>query len=147
LSLEKENSMALRVLGFFALVILVLGVRAPLAPAASQSPQAVQDSFWEYRVVTLDARACNSEEAMTATLNANGRQGWELVGYQTGPTQLPNTVDGSILMRPAATGAGRDVSPQLADSFQGNISLKMVQPSQLGACRMVFKREVGPARP
>jgi Domain of unknown function (DUF4177) len=133
--------MSLRILGCLLLVIAVVALRAPLAPAASQATQAAAEPVWEYHVVNLDSRACISEEAMTATLNANGRQGWELVGYQAGPVQMPGTVDGSIVMRPAATGAGKDVSPQLADSFQGTISLKMSQAPQVGACRLVFKRE------
>jgi len=133
--------MSLRILGGLVLVFAVVALRAPLTPAVGQGTQPAAEPVWEYRVVNLDSRACISEDAMTATLNANGRQGWELVGYQTGPGQLPNEVGGSILMRPAATGAGKDVSPQLADSFQGTINLRMSQPYQTGACRLVFKRE------
>ena len=138
--------MTLRVLGFGLLVVAILALRPPATPASGQATQPTQatpaasEPVWEYRVVNLDSRACNSEEAMTATLNAQGRQGWELVGYQAGPLQMPDGVGGSILMRPAATGAGKDVSPQLADSFQGTISLRMSQERQISACRLVFKR-------
>jgi len=131
--------MALRVLGCLLLVIAVVALRAPLAPAAGQGAQAAAEPVWEYRVVNLDGRACASEEAMTATLNANGRQGWELVGFQAGPMQVPDSIGGTILMRPAATGAGKDVSPPLADSFQGNINLSL-QQGRTGSCRLVFKR-------
>ncbi|HEY6274065.1 MAG TPA: hypothetical protein VIX19_18950 [Terriglobales bacterium] len=137
--------MAMRILGFLLLVVAVIAFRQPLTP---QATQAADEPTWEYRVVTLDPYRCTSEEAMTATLNASGRQGWELVGYQAAPLQFPKDVEGSILMRPAATGAGKDVSPQLADSFQGTINLKMPQQVQPGACRLVFKREfAGPAHP
>jgi hypothetical protein len=139
--------MSLRVLGCLVLILIVIALRPPLTPAAGQSSQnaaqAASAPVWEYRVVNLEAFRCNSEEAMTQTLNANGRQGWELVGYQTGPMEFPGSVDGTIMMRPAATGAGKDTQPQLADSFQGNISLKMQRP-QTSACRLVFKREAGP---
>lgn len=139
--------MSLRILGFLLLVVLVLALRTPLTSAAGQGTQASDEPVWQYHVVNVDSRTCNSEEAMAATLNANGRQGWELVGYQAGPLQMPDAVDGSILMRPAATGAGKDVSPQLADSFKGEISLRMAQPRQLPACRLVFKREATAGRP
>ena len=139
--------MSLRVLGCLVLIVTVIALRPPLTPAAGQSAQTASQTalepVWEYRVVTLDSFRCNNEEAMTQTLNSNGRQGWELVGYQAGPVEFPSSVDGTILMRPAATGAGKDVQPQLADSFQGNIKLAMQRP-QVSACRLVFKREAGP---
>lgn len=139
--------MSLRVLGCLVLILIVIALRPPLTPAAGQSAQtptqSASEPVWEYRVVNLESFRCNNEEAMTQTLNANGRQGWELVGYQTGPLEFPGSVGGTILMRPAATGAGKDVQPQLADSFQGNINLKMEQP-RTSACRLVFKREAGP---
>jgi hypothetical protein len=142
--------MSLRVLGCLLLIIIVLALRPPLTPAAGQgaqnATQAASEPVWEYRVVNLDSFRCTNEEAMAATLNANGRQGWELVGYQTGPVEFPGGADGTILMRPAATGAGKDVQPQVADSFQGSIKLSMVQP-RTSACRLVFKREAGPAHP
>jgi hypothetical protein len=133
--------MSLRVLGCLVLIFTVIALKPPLTPAAGQGTQAASEPVWEYRVVPLDPSRCTSEEAMMATLNANGRQGWELVGYQAAPLVFPRDVEGSILMRPAATGAGKDVTPQLADSFQGNINLKMPQQTQVGACRLVFKRE------
>jgi hypothetical protein len=143
--------MSLRVLGCLVLILIVIALRPPLTPAAGQSAQnatqAASEPVWEYRVVNLDSFRCTNEEAMTATLNANGRQGWELVGYQAGPVEFPDSVDGSILMRPAATGAGKDVTPQLADSFQGTIKLSMQQRRQTSACRLMFKREAGPPHP
>ena len=95
--------MVLRILGCLLLVCTVVALRAPLAPAAGQGTQTAAEPVWEYRVVNLDPRACASEEAMTATLNASGRQGWELVGFQAGPMQVPDSIGGTILMRPAAT--------------------------------------------
>lgn len=133
--------MSLRVLGCLVLILIVIALRPPLSPAAGQGAQVASEPVWEYRVVPLDTYRCTSEEAMTATLNTNGRQGWELVGYEAAPLVFPKDVEGSILMRPAATGAGKNVTPQLADSFQGSINLKMPQQTQAGACRLVFKRE------
>lgn len=132
--------MSLRILGCLLLIVVVLALRTPLTTATGQATQTATDAVWEYRVVTLDPYRCSSEEAMTATLNANGRQGWELVGYQAAPVQFPKDVEGNILMRPAATGAGKDVTPQVADSFQGTINLRMPQQVVAGACRLVFKR-------
>ena len=141
--------MSLRVLGCLVLIVTVIALRPPMNPAAGQSaqtaPQTPSEPFWEYRVVSLDSFRCNNETAMTQALNNAGREGWELVGYQAGPLEFPSTVDGTILMRPAATGAGKDVQPQLADSFTGNIKLAMQRPQTI-ACRLVFKREAGPPK-
>jgi len=138
--------MSLRVLGCLVLIVMVIALRPPLTPAAGQQgTQTALEPVWEYRVVGLESFRCNNETAMTQALNVLGREGWELVGYQPGPMEFPSSVDGTILMRPAATGAGKDVQPQLADSFQGNIKLAMQRP-QVSACRLVFKREAGPTK-
>ncbi len=137
--------MSLRILGCLSLVITVAALTTPL-PAAGQTTQAATKPVWEYRVVELDPSRCASAEAMAATMNANGRQGWELVGYQAGPPQFPGTIEGSVLIRPAAPDAARpDLYPHLVGFFQGSVSLKMPQ-AQAGACQLVFKRQVE-ARP
>jgi hypothetical protein len=79
---------------------------------------------------------------MSATLNANGRHGWELVGFQPGPPQLPSTLEGSVALRAGAPQGRNDLYPQLADSIEGNVSLNM-PPAEIGACRLIFKRKAG----
>ncbi len=133
--------MSLRILGCLPLVIIVAVISTPL-PATGQTTQAATKPVWEYRVLELDPSHCASAEAMVRTMNANGRQGWELVGYQAGPPQVPGTIEGSISIRPTAPDPARpDLYPQLAGSFQGSVSLNMPQ-AQAGACQLVFKRQV-----
>ena len=79
---------------------------------------------------------------MSNTLNANGRQGWELVGFQPSPPQFPATVDGSVAMRAGAPYGRPDLYPQLADSIEGTVSLNM-PPVELGSCRLILKRKAG----
>jgi hypothetical protein len=124
------------------LLTIVASVATLLPPAAGQSTQDATEPNWEYRVITLDPNRCASEEAMATTLNGNGRQGWELVGFQPGIPQYPGTVEGSVAMLQGAPNGRNDLYPQLADSLQGTISLKMPQP-QPGACQLIFKRKVG----
>jgi len=81
---------------------------------------------------------------MTSILNANGRQGWELVGFQAGPPQFPTVVEGSVAMRAGAPGGQNDLYPQLSDTIQGIVSLNMPQV-QPGACQFIFKRKGGTA--
>jgi len=78
---------------------------------------------------------------MTTVLNTNGRQGWELVGFQAGPPQFPTVVEGSVAMRSGAPGGQNDLYPQLSDIIQGIVSLNMPQV-QPGACQLIFKRRV-----
>ena len=78
---------------------------------------------------------------MTSILNTNGRQGWELVGFQAGPPHFPTVLEGSVAMRAGAPGGQNDIYPQLADTILGTVNLSMprVQP---GACQLIFKRKV-----
>lgn len=77
---------------------------------------------------------------MTAVLNTNGRQGWELVGFQAGPPQFPSTLDGSVAMRSGAPNGRSDLYPQLVDTIQGSVSLNVPQ-MQPGGCQLIFKRK------
>lgn len=81
---------------------------------------------------------------MMTTLNANGRQGWELVGFQAGPPQFPAVLQGSVAMQAGAPGGQNDLYPQLAGSIQGIINLNVPQ-LQAGACQLIFKRKAGTA--
>jgi hypothetical protein len=94
---------------------------------------------WEYKALKLEASQCAYENQITTALNTLGEDGWELVGYER-MVAFPNEANGTLLIRPAATGSGRDHTPQTADSFQGTMTMKVV-PAQPGVCRLVFKRQ------
>ena len=83
---------------------------------------------------------------MTTILNTNGRQSWELVGFQAGPPQFPAVVEGSVAMQSGAPGGQNDLYPQLAGSIQGivNLNIPRLQP---GACQLIFKRKVAAPHP
>jgi len=131
--------MSLRIVGSLLLLTLIAALRLPITSAGGQESEGhSNNAMWEYNVVRLDPGRCTSEEVLTSTLNAMGLKGWELVSYERLTPVFPNA-DGTILMRPAATGAGRDVSPQLADSFQGTIKMTMARP-ETAYCRILFKR-------
>jgi hypothetical protein len=138
--------MSLQILG---LLLVSLGALWTPFATAAQSTQATTEQatepVWEYRVLTLDPNRCVSGEAMTAVLNTNGRQGWELVGFQAGPPQFPTVLEGSVAMLAGAPGGRNDIYPQLADSIQGTVNLTMPQ-MQPGACQLIFKRKAGSRR-
>ena len=66
-----------------------------------------------------------------------------MVSYERLSNLFPKDAEGTLLIRPAATGLGKEHTPQTADSFQGTMTLKMAQ-AQPGACRFLFKR-IAPA--
>ena len=133
--------MSLRILGCLLLLTLFTAFKTPITSAGRQETETQSsESMWEYNVVRFDPSRCTNEEVFTATLNAMGLKGWEVVSYERLTPMFPNA-EGNILMRPAATGAGRDVTPQLADSFQGTITMRMAQsPADRTYCRVLFKR-------
>ncbi len=137
--------MSLRILVCLLLVFTVVALRPPLTPAAGQgqAEEAGTEPKWEYQVVTLDANRCGYEDIVSNALNSRGQKGWELVSYQQAPPQFPKEAGGEILIRPAATGPGKEVTPQVADSFQGTITMKINQ-AQPGACRLLLKRQFRP---
>lgn len=94
---------------------------------------------WEYKALKLDASQCSAEGWVANSLNAAGEEGWELVSYERLSNLFPKDAEGTLLIRPAASGPGREHSPQTADSFQGTMTMKMA-PMQPGACRFLFKR-------
>jgi|SRR6185312_3238011 hypothetical protein len=94
---------------------------------------------WEYKALKLDARECSIEPLVANSLSAAGEQGWELVSYERLSNLFPKDAEGTLLIRPAANGPGREHTPQTADSFQGTMTMKMA-PMQPGACRFLFKR-------
>ncbi len=133
--------MSLRILGCLLVLATVAITKFPRTQETGQTEGTTTEPRWEYQVLTLDFERCAAEGAVSASLNAHGKQGWELVSYEQAPAPFPTEAQGAILFRPAATGPGKEVSPQLADSFQGTIDFKMPQ-AQPGACRLVFKRQL-----
>jgi hypothetical protein len=124
---------------------LLLGALALLKgsmpfPASAQAPEKQMiGPRWEYKALKLDANQCSSEAEVSTSLTFAGAESWELVGYERLSVTFPKDAEGTLLIRPAATGPGREHSPQTADSFQGTVTMKMA-PMQPGACRFLFKR-------
>lgn len=120
-----------------ALLLVIVGITAFSMMAPSQQPARppVADLRWEYKVVHSEANACASEPG----LNSLGQQGWELIAYQNMPSTFPRDAQGSMLIRPAATGPNKDINPPTADSFQGTITMRMGE-TQAVPCVMIFKR-------
>ncbi len=121
-------------LGSFAMIRAFMPV--PTAQATEKQPVHPK---WEYKAVKLEATQCVLENQLATALNFAGDEGWELVGYERW-AGIPKDAEGTLLIRPAATGPGRDHTPQTADSFQGTMTMKMGQP-QPAACRLLFKRQ------
>jgi|SRR5947209_121619 len=126
----------------FAAVLLLLGLRGLKSPATSgqNPPNASTGPKWEYRIIRLDAPQCSNESA----LNRAGQEGWELVSYNTTAISFPQDAQGSLLLKPAATGPGAQNNPPTADSFTGTMNVKM-SPARAEACQAVFKRQVRPS--
>jgi hypothetical protein len=109
------------------------------APAAQVAEKPPVRPKWENKALRLESSQCAYENQIATALNAAGQDGWELVGYERLPG-FPTDANGTLLIRPAATGQGRDDTPPTADSFQGTMTMKMV-PAQPGACRLLLKRQ------
>lgn len=119
-------------------IALIRGFMPVTAAQATEKP--LVRPKWEYKALRLEASQCAYENQIATALNAAGQDGWKLVGYERF-AGFPNDANGTLLIRPAATGQGRDHTPQTADSFQGTMTMKM-QPVQPGACRLLLKRQV-----
>lgn len=146
--------MFLRLLGCSLLLAGIAAWMPKAVPYASQTKENTagvtkwEYTKWEYKVMRVPAGQCSGENDLNAALDANGRQGWEMVNFEriTPPPEFPKEAQGSLLMRPAATGPGSAVTPQTADSFQGTITMKMApsDPPRPEVCRVYFKREIIP---
>lgn len=125
------------------LLIVSLVVLIALAvfthPLISQNPPGPIPKL-EYKVTRVDSGLCSAENELSAALNVIGQEGWELVSYERFAAPFPRDAEGTILLRPAATGHGAETQPQTADSFTGNITMRLAQTSG-GACRFLFKRQ------
>lgn len=131
--------MSLRMVGSALLLVAFAAYRFPTASSAGQPAENPTGTKWEYKVLRIEANSCLADELVTRSLNTVGEKGWDLVSYERLEFSFPKDAQGTMLIRPAATGPGKDSTPQTADSFQGTINIKMNQ-SQPGACRFLFKR-------
>lgn len=141
--------MSLRLLGCSLLLISLAAFKVQTGRSVQSEvkPEALK---WEYRVTRLEGAQCTAN--LNPTLAGSGNEGWELVTFERlllKEPAFPTEAQGSLLIRPAATGTGRDNNPPTADSFSGTIQMKMPapqpQPPQTIACQMIFKRPVPPA--
>jgi hypothetical protein len=127
------------------IVVAVFRLSANPQSGPDQEERATEPR-WEYKVVKLDQLQCSNERMMTDSLNKIGLKGWELMSYERLITPLPREAGGTLLLRPAATGAGKLNNPQTVDSFEGTMAIKM--PQDRPECRLLFKRIApGSAKP
>lgn len=132
--------MSSRLLIFSLVVLVALAVFAH--PLISQNSQGLLPK-WEYKVSRFDSGLCSSEAELATSLNVLGQDGWELVSYERFLAPFPRDAEGTLLIKPAATGPGAQTQPQTADSFTGKITMRMAQTSADG-CRFLFKRQARP---
>lgn len=111
---------------FVGLVVLAF-IMFPGGSHPQENTNAIQPG-WEYKVMDFDSGQC-AAASLETSLNESGKAGWELVAYSRFSTE------DEILVRPASTGYGKEVSPPLTDSFQGTIT-----NGGEGKCRVVLKR-------
>lgn len=131
--------MSSRLFGCLLLIVVFAAWKLPMS-STGQELQKPSETEWEYRVHRMDGLQCATENALSEPLNKLGREGWELVGLERALPAIPKDAEGTLLLRPAATGPGREHSPQTADSFEGSIHMKMAL-SPPGACLLIFKRQ------
>src|SRR5437588_469003 len=118
--------MALRLIGCSLLLISLAAFKVQTArPTQTEAKNEIPR--WEYRVTRLDASQCATN--LNPALDGAGQDGWDLVSYGRlethPPVVFPTEAQGTLLIRPGANGPGRDTSPPTADSFDGNIQMKM----------------------
>ena len=142
--------MSLRLLGCSLLLISLAAFKVQTSRSA-QSEAKLEPLKWEYRVARLEGEQCAA--ILNPTLASSGSEGWELVTFERlllPAIEFPTDAQGSLLIKPAATGAGRENNPPTADSFSGTIQMKMPaprpQPPQTVVCQLIFKRPLPPAQ-
>jgi hypothetical protein len=129
--------MSLRLLGCALLLVVLAAFKLPVRSTGQEPVNSNQAIKWEYRVLKFEGYQCVADNA--ASLNRAGHEGWELVSYAPISVAFPKEAEGTLLIRPAATGPGKEHTPQTADSFTGTMTMKMAQ-SHLEGCQMIFKR-------
>lgn len=147
--------MALRLMGCALLLLVFAAFKVPASSTRADAEQPAAVPNWEYKVLALEAPRCAQDQEMMTTLNTAGREGWELVSYErpVAPA-FPEEAEGTLLIKPAATGPGKLNNPQTVDSFTGTMELKMgqamdgnrnktrPQAQNQPPCRMLFKRQL-----
>jgi hypothetical protein len=129
--------MSLRLLAGALLLLAVASWKAPATSGAQTSTNPPAAPKWEYKVLKLDSIQCSNE----SVFNKAGQEGWDLVNYSSMAVSFPKDAQGSLLIRPAATGPGAANNPPTADSFSGTMSIRMPQV-RVDACLAVFKRQL-----
>jgi len=131
-------------LRWFAAAGLLIGLAAWMMPATARAffgqNVSYQGPRWEYRTMRLEGPQCSSDGG----LNRAGQEGWELVSFS--PVSVvfaPPDAQGSLLIKPAATGVGAQNNPPTADSFSGTMTIRMPQ-AHAESCLAVFKRLAPP---
>jgi hypothetical protein len=115
-------------------LLLSIGTLAVLGLLVQHSrSQERQTSYlrWEYHVLQYGPTACAGDE-LPSSLNAAGAEGWEMVSFTAvakGPSE--------IVLQTASLGYGKEVVPNLTDSWQGIIS-----PVQEAGCQVILKRPI-----
>jgi hypothetical protein len=138
--------MSSRVVGCVLLLMVFVAFKFPTNVTSQQPPENPNLPVrWEYRVFNAEANNCASENYLTGALNRMGQDGWELVSYQRISGPFPGEAEGEMLFKAAATGPGAAQQPQVADSFQGTINMKMAQVPA-GGCQVLLKRQLPPPR-
>jgi hypothetical protein len=142
--------MSLRLLGCTLLLISLAAFKVQTA-RPTQGAMKTEIPKWEYRVDGLEGSQCPG--ALNTTLAGAGRDGWELVTFERlllPAPAFPTDAQGTLLIKPAATGTGRENTPPTADSFSGTIQMKMPAPQphppQTMLCQLIFKRPLPPGR-
>jgi len=133
--------MSFRLLGGALLLLAIAAFKVPMI-SGGQEQKKTDEIKWEYRTLTFDGRQCVVDNS--ASLNNLGHAGWELVSYLPTSIAFPKEADGTLLIRPAATGPGKEHTPQTADSFAGTMTMKMAA-SHVESCQLIFKRQWHPS--
>ncbi len=129
----------------YALLLIVFTTFGPSIASQTDQSEPATEPPWEYKVVNFSSPQCVSE-GLAAELNKSGEKGWELVNFALVPEPFPSNADGTLLIKPAATGPGKLNNPQTADSFEGTMSLTMDAAKTRDAvrkphgCMALFKR-------
>lgn len=122
----------LRTRSVYLLVLPVAAVALILSVRASRSQQGTPPAVrWEYEVTEHNGSEC-SAAGLQGSLTASGQEGWELV-------TLAHILNGrsEIVLQTASLGYGKEVVPNLTDSWQG-----VITPLGQEVCQLVLKRPI-----
>ncbi len=97
--------MSFRLLGGALLLLAITAFKVPMI-SGGQEQKKTDEIKWEYRTLTFEGRQCVVDNS--ASLNNLGHAGWELVSYLPTSIAFPKEADGTLLIRPAATGPGKE---------------------------------------